>query len=73
MNANTVFPTQDNIVRWRGFAGLKFSYSWLSLTADVAYAFCNNKATNCGKVDPAKIIDRSAGQLKISFAGSVFF
>lgn len=73
LNANTVFPTQDNILRWRGFVGLKASYAWLSLTADVGFAFCNDKAQNCGKTDPTKIVDRSNHQLKFSFAASVFF
>lgn len=73
LNANAVFPTQDNIVRWRGFLGMKFSYAWLSLTADYSIAFCNNKAQNCGATDPNKILDRSAHQHKVSFAGSVFF
>lgn len=73
LNANTVFPTQDNIVRWRGFLGLKASYAWLSLTADYSIAFCNDKAKNCGAQSQTQIIDRSAHQHKISFAGSVFF
>lgn len=73
VNANTTFPDPDTIVRWRLFGGFRLLYAFLAFTGEFAYTFCNDTAGNCGKVDPAKVTDRSSGQVQINFSGSLVF
>jgi hypothetical protein len=74
LNANTLFPDQDDILRWRLFAGARLVYSVLAITAQFAYTFCNDTATNCTADNPTKITDRSDGQAQITIsAGLLFF
>ncbi len=73
INANTIFPDPDTIVRWRMFAGFRVLYDFLAFTGEFAYTFCNDSATDCGKVDPTQITDRSRGQVQLSFSGAFVF
>ena len=73
VNANTTFPDPDTIVRWRIFAGFRLVYAFLALTGEFVYTFCNSSASDCDKMDPAQISDRSGGQAQINFSGSFVF
>jgi hypothetical protein len=73
VNANTTFPDPDTIVRWRLYGGFRLLYAFLALTGEFAYTFCNDSASSCGKADPARITDRSGGQIQINFSGSFVF
>jgi hypothetical protein len=73
VNSNTTFPDPDTIVRWRMFGGFRLLYAFLAFTGEFAYTFCNDSASNCGKSDPAKITDRSGGQVQLNFSGSFVF
>jgi len=73
LNSNTVFPTQDNILRWRLFFGLRFVYSIVAIGAEFSWAFCNDRAIDCGKDDPNKIVDRSDGQAQLSLTAGLTF
>jgi hypothetical protein len=73
INANTIFPDPDTIVRWRLHAGIRLLYAFFALTGEFAYTFCNDSATNCGRVDPTQITDRSGGQVQLSLSGSFVF
>jgi len=59
VNANTTFPDPDTIVRWRLYAGFRLVYAFLALTGEFVYTFCNSTASDCNKMDPLKITDRS--------------
>jgi hypothetical protein len=73
INAGTTFPDPDTIVRWRIYAGFRLVYAFLALTGEFVYTFCNSTASDCNKMDPAKITDRSGGQAQINFSGSFIF
>lgn len=73
LNSNTTFPTQDDILRWRLFFGIRMVYSVLSLDAEFSWAFCNDTANSCGKDDPTKIVDRSGGQAQLTIAAGLVF
>jgi hypothetical protein len=73
LNANTTFPDQDTIIRWRLFGGFRLVYWKLAITGEVDYVLCNDSGSNCGKDNPAKITDRSNGQLQLSLSGSLYF
>jgi hypothetical protein len=73
INANTIFPDPDTIVRWRMHAGFRLLFDFFALTGEFAYTFCNSSATDCGKVDPTQITDRSSGQVQLSFSGVFVF
>lgn len=73
LNANTTFPNQGSILRWRLFAGLRLVYSYLVIAAEVAYTFCNDSAMDCRRDDPIRVTDRSDGQLQLSFSAGMTF
>jgi hypothetical protein len=73
INSNTTFPDPDTIVRWRMFAGFRLVYGFFALTGEVVYTFCKDNASNCGIGDAAKVTDRSGGQTRINFSGSLLF
>ena len=73
VNANTTFPDPDTIVRWRIYAGFRLVYAFLALTGEFVYTFCNSTSSDCNKIDPLKITDRSGGQAQINFSGSFLF
>ncbi len=73
INANTTFPDPDTIVRWRIYAGFRLVYAFLAFTGEFVYTFCNSSASDCNKMDPTRITDRSGGQAQINFSGSFLF
>ena len=73
LNANTTFPDQDAILRWRLFVGARLVYHVLSVAAEFAWTFCNDSATHCAVDNAAKITDRSDGQAQISLSAGVVF
>jgi hypothetical protein len=73
LNANTTFPDQDTIIRWRVFFGARLVYWKLALTIEYDYTLCNDTGTNCAKENQAKITDLSDQQSQFSFSASVFF
>jgi hypothetical protein len=73
INANTTFPDPATIVRWRLWAGFRLVYAFVAFTGEFVYTFCNDSASNCGKVDPMRITDRSGGQAQINFSASFLF
>jgi hypothetical protein len=73
INANTTFPDPDTIVRWRMYLGFRLVYAFLGLTGEFVYTFCNSNASDCGKSDPLRILDRSGGQAQINFSASFVF
>jgi len=68
LNSNTTFPTQDDILRWRLFLGMRLVYSLLAVSAEYAITFCNNAATDCAPDDPSRIVDRSDHQHQLSLS-----
>jgi hypothetical protein len=60
-------------VRWRIYAGFRLVYAFLALTGEFVYTFCNSTSSDCNKMDPLKITDRSGGQAQINFSGSFIF
>lgn len=73
LNSNTTFPDQDPILRWRLFTGLRLVYSLLSVTAEVAYTFCNDTAMDCRRADPSRVQDRSDGQTQLTLSAGIIF
>jgi hypothetical protein len=73
LNANTTFPDPDMILRWQLFGGFRLQYSWLALTAEFVYTLCNDSGSDCGKMNPNKIVDASDGQAIINLSGSLIF
>jgi hypothetical protein len=75
LNANTTFPDQDAILRWRLFAGLRLVWSYLALTAEFAYTLCNDSATSCTQdhVGAKKPVDKSDGQAQLSISAGLIF
>ncbi len=73
LNANTTFPDQDTIVRWRLFVGFRLVYWKMALTFEYDYTLCNDTGSNCGKANPTKITDLSLGQSQVNISGSVIF
>lgn len=75
LNANTTFPDQDAILRWRLFAGLRLVWSYVAITAEFAYTLCNDSASGCGDDHPGatKPFDRSNGQAQLSLSAGVIF
>jgi hypothetical protein len=73
LNSNTTFPNQDTIIRWRLFTGFRLVYAFLALTGEFVYTLCNDTGSDCGKMTPNKVTDRSSGQSQINFSGSLLF
>lgn len=73
LNSNTVFPTQDNILRWRLFAGFRLVYAFAVFGAEFSWAFCNDTAMSCGQTSATRITDRSDGQAQISLTAGFTF
>jgi hypothetical protein len=55
LSQKVVFPTQDNIIRWRVFAGLNLHYAIVSITGYFAYwgAGADNAYSISNLPDPA--------------------
>jgi hypothetical protein len=73
LNANTAFPDQSPIVRWRLFTGLRLLFGPLAVTAELGYALCNDRGLRCGVGDPAAITDRSLGQAQLTLSAAAVF
>ncbi len=71
--SNAVFPQLDAIVRWRLFTGFRLVYGIFGLSGELAYTLCNDTGGSCGAGSSTKVVDRSHGQLQMSFAGSLIF
>ena len=70
LNANAVFPDQDNILRYRFFGGFRLSYSVLVLTFD--YTITTHGDLN-QKKENLKIPDNSPNQHTFSISGGFLF
>jgi hypothetical protein len=73
LNSNTTFPDPDTILRWQLFVGFRLQYSWLALTSEFVYTFCNDSAMDCALRPNNKIVDASDGQAIINLSGSLIF
>jgi hypothetical protein len=73
LNANTTFPDQDTIARWRLFGGLRFVWTVLALQAEFLYTLCNSTGRDCGRDDPTRIVDLSGGQAQFSLSLGLIF
>jgi len=73
LNANTTFPDPDMILRCQIFGGFRLQYSWLARTAEFVYTLCNDSGSDCGKLNPNKVVDASDGQALINLSGSLIF
>ena len=60
LNNNAVFPSQDNIMRWRFFGGFRLNYSILVLSADLIISACGDLGTNASNrcYDASKAADQ---------------
>lgn len=67
LNSNASFP-DENILRWRLFAGFRAVYTIFALSGEFAYTLCR-----CGESVPGQARDRSSGQVQLSFSASLIF
>lgn len=73
LNDKIVFPTQDDIMRWRVFAGLHFHYSIVALTAGFTFIGAGKDAGTDLTQPLSDYRDAAQGQYQINISGGLRF
>lgn len=75
LNNNAVFPSQDNIIRWRFFGGFRLQYHVLVFTSDLLITPCGDWGGSCGpdRHKNVKIPDNATTQYTFSASAGFLF